>query len=234
MSTADPLWRAVIDVPQDTGKASLAALHAVGVRGVRFDLGTPASDNLDPLLTIRRPDRAVRLACRNQARRARCGTGAREGRVAADAVSAGRLLLGPRRSSRRTGGRTTFDFLLGMVQLGRYWLKLSSNDLAPPQLKLWDEPPPLTRALQAVRKDRLIWGSGKQPDGDGTAHLTSSLAMLEKCVPHPGDREQVLVDNPATLYGFDRATAEACRPAKPERRFGHCTNSLPCYVWSRP
>jgi hypothetical protein len=29
--------------------------------------------------------------------------------------------------------------------------------------------------------------------------------MLEKCVPHPGEREQVLTDNPATLYDFGDA-----------------------------
>ena len=197
-----PSWRAVIDLPQDTGKESLAALHAVGVRGVRFDLGTPGSDNLDPLLTF--ADRIVPFGWHVEIK-----LGA-PGAARALAKAEWRLMqfplavcfsgLGSHRQDRHA---EAFDFVLGMMQLGRYWLKLSGSDLAPPQLKLWDEPLPLTRALQAVRKDRLIWGSGKQPDGDVTAHLTSSLAMLEKCVPHPGDREQVLADNPATLYGFD-------------------------------
>ena len=70
-------------------------------------------------------------------------------------------------------------------------------------MKLWDELPPLGRALRTVRKDRLIWGSGKQPDGGGATHLSSGLSMLEKCLPHPGDQEQVLVENPARLYWFD-------------------------------
>jgi predicted TIM-barrel fold metal-dependent hydrolase len=199
---APPLWRAVIDLPPDTSKASLAALHAVGVRGVRFDLGGPSGDSLDPLLTC--ADRIVPFGWHVEIK-----IGA-SGAARALAKAEWRLMqfplavcfsgLGRRLRERRADD---LDFVLGMMQLGRYWLKLSGSDLAPAQLKLWDEPPPLARTLQAVRKDRLIWGSGKQRDGDGTAHLASALATLEKCLPHPADREQVLSDNPARLYGFD-------------------------------
>jgi predicted TIM-barrel fold metal-dependent hydrolase len=198
---AAPAWRAVIDLPQDTSKEALAALHAIGVRGVRFDLCTPGSDSLDPLLTF--ADRIVPFGWHVEIK-----LGA-PGAARALAKAEWRLMqfplavcfsgLGSHRQDRHA---EAFDFVLGMMQLGRYWLKLSGSDLASPQLKLWDEPLPLARALKAVRKDRLIWGSGKQPDGDATTHLPSSLAMLEKCVPNPGDREQVLADNPATLYGF--------------------------------
>lgn len=199
-----PAWRAVIGLPQDTGKAALAALHANGVRGVRFQIGEGGSDSLD--LMLRFAERIVPFGWHVE--------------INAGAPGAGRALskaewslmqfplavcftgLGGFGQGRRTDD-ADLDFLLGMMQLGRYWLKVSSNDIAPSQLKLWDEPPPLARALRTARKDRLIWGSGKQPNGDGVAHLSSGLAMLEKCVPHPADREQILVDNPARLYGFD-------------------------------
>ena len=134
-----PSWRAVIDVPQDTGKESLTALHAVGVRGVRFDLGTPGSDNLDPLLTF--ADRIVPFGWHVEIK-----LGA-PGAARALAKAEWRLMqfplavcfsgLGSHRQDRHA---EAFDFVLGMMQLGRYWLKLSSSDLAPPQLKLWDEP----------------------------------------------------------------------------------------------
>lgn len=196
-----PTWRAVIDVPRDTGKASLAALHASGVRGVRFGLGMTASDNnLDSILKL--ADRLVPFGWHVE-----INLGA-PGAYRALAKAEWRLMLFPLAVCfSGLGGRRAndadLDFLLGMVQLGRYWLKLSSDDLAPSQPKLWDEPPPLAPALQTARKDRLIWGSGKQSGGDGIAHMASGLAMLEKCLPHPADREQVLVDNPASLYGFD-------------------------------
>lgn len=198
---AQPAWRAVIDLPQDTSKEALTALHAVGVRGVRFEFGGPAGDSLDPLLQF--ADRIVPLGWHVEIKMGAPGA------ARALAKAEWRLMqfplavcfsgLGTHRQDRHAAA---FEFVLEMMQLGRYWLKLSNNDLAAPQLKLWDEPSPLGRALQAVRKDRLIWGSGKKPDGDG-AYLASGLAMLEKCVPNPGDREQVLADNPATLYGFD-------------------------------
>jgi predicted TIM-barrel fold metal-dependent hydrolase len=202
--SSQPAWRAVIAVPGDTGRASLAALHAFGVRGVRVDLGSTAADSLDPLLQL--ADRIVPFGWHLEIRMAApCA-----GRALAKAEW--RLMQFPlavcfsgigRLGQGRRADNAELDFLLGMVQLGRYWLKFSSSDVTPPQLKLWDEPPPLAHLLQTARKDRLIWGSGKQPLGGGATHLASGLAMLDKCLPHPGDQERVLVENPARLYGFD-------------------------------
>ena len=128
-----PSWRAVIDVPQDTSKESLAALHAVGVRGVRFDLGTPGSDNLDPLLTF--ADRIVPFGWHVEIK-----LGA-PGAARALAKAEWRLMqfplavcfsgLGSHRQDRHA---EAFDFVLGMMQLGRYWLKLSGSDLAQSQV----------------------------------------------------------------------------------------------------
>jgi predicted TIM-barrel fold metal-dependent hydrolase len=197
-----PDWRAVIDLPEDTRQASLLALHAWGVRGVRIDLGT--GGELDGLLKF--ADRIVPLGWHVEIRLAAPGAARALAKaewrlmqfpLAVCFSGLGGLRQGPR------ADETDLAFLLGMVQLGRYWLKLTSADLTPLQLKLWDEPSPLARVLQTVRKDRLIWGSGKQTGSDGAAHLASGLAVLEKCLPHPGDQEQVLVDNPGRLYGFD-------------------------------
>jgi predicted TIM-barrel fold metal-dependent hydrolase len=200
---SEPAWRAVVAAPNDTSKAALAALDAFGVRGIRVDLGAATSDGLDPLLRL--ADRIVPFGWHIEIRMAAPG--------AARALSKAELRLmqfplavcfsGIGRFGQGGSADDGIDFLLGMVKLGRYWLKLSCSDLAAPQLKLWDEPAPLARALQGVRKDRLIWGSGKQPEGGHATHLASGLAALERCLPHPGDQEQVLVENPARLYGFD-------------------------------
>lgn len=198
-----PAWRAVIALPEDTGKASLAALHAIGVRGVRVDL-VAANDSLDPVLRL--ADRIVPFGWHVEIRTAAPGAGRAlskaEWRLMQFPLAVCFSGLGRFGQGRRADG-ADLDFLLGMVRLGRFWLKLSSGDLASPQLKLWDELPPLARALQTVRKDRLIWGSGKQAEGGGATHLATGLATLEKCLPHPADQEQVLVENPARLYGFD-------------------------------
>jgi predicted TIM-barrel fold metal-dependent hydrolase len=195
-----PAWRAVIDVPRDTSRTSLAALHAIGVRGVRFDLGAASDGNLDRLLMLSEQivpfDWHVEIKLRPGAGRALAKA---EWRLMQFPLAVCFSGLG---TAGRERGTADFDFVLGMMQLGRYWLKLSGQDLAPPQLKLWDEPPPLARALLTARKDRLIWGSGRTLAGDGALQIAAGLALLEKCLPHPGDQEQVLVDNPAQLYGF--------------------------------
>lgn len=197
---AEPAWRAVIDMPRDTSRISLAALHAVGVRGIRVGLSAASVDKLDELLAL--SERIVPFGWHIEIK-----LSAGAGRALAKAEW--RLMQFPVAvcfsglgASGRAHGMADFDFVLGMVQLGRYWLKLSGKDLAPPQLKLWDEPPPLARALLTTRKDRLIWGSGRTLAGDGAMQIAAGLALLEKCLPHPGDQEQVLVDNPARLYGF--------------------------------
>jgi predicted TIM-barrel fold metal-dependent hydrolase len=198
---AEPTWRAVIDLPQDTSRASLAALHAVGVRGVRIDPGAASTDGLDALLRF--AERIVPFGWHIEFKVRTAGAARTlakaEWRLMQFPLAVCFSGLGGHREPR---GTAEFDFLLGMVQLGRYWLKLSANDLAAPQLKLWDEPPQLAHALQAVRKDRLIWGSGRTLAGDGAMHIASGLALLDKCLPHPGDQQQVLVDNPARLYDF--------------------------------
>jgi predicted TIM-barrel fold metal-dependent hydrolase len=194
-----PAWRAVIDLPQDMSPPSLAALHAIGVRGIRFDLGAGCADNLDALLRV-----AERIVPFGWHIEIKLGAGAARPLAKAE----WRLMQFPLAvcfsglGVSRAHGTADFDFVLGMVQLGRYWLKLSGQDLTPPQLKLWDEPPPLARALLTTRKDRLIWGSGRTLAGEGAIQVAAGLALLEKCLPHPGDQEQVLVDNPARLYGF--------------------------------
>ncbi len=176
--SAQPTWRAVIDVPQETGKASLAALHASGVRGVRFDIGGAASDSLDPVLRV--ADRVVPFGWHVEINVGAPGAyralSKAEWSLMQFPLAVCFVGLGGFRQGRRAN-EADLDFLLGMVQLGRYWLKLSSDDLAPSQLKLWDEPPPLALALQAVRKDRLIWGSGKRPAGDGAAYGIRSCGI---------------------------------------------------------
>jgi predicted TIM-barrel fold metal-dependent hydrolase len=199
-----PLWRVVIDLPDDTGRASLSALHARGVRGVRFAVGTEAGESLEPILRL--ADRMVPFGWHIELNVGLPGAGRAlskaEWRLMQLPLAVCFSGLGAFRQGRRADD-ADLHFLLGMVQLGRFWLKLSGDDLTPPQLKLWDEPSTLARALQGVRKDRLIWGSGKHAGGDIATHVASGLTTLEKAVPHPADREQILVDNPARLYAFD-------------------------------
>lgn len=86
------------------------------------------------------------------------------------------------------------------------WVKLSSwyrlSDAGPPD---YDDVRPLLQALVAVRADRCVWGSnwphpvwpGSMPnDGD-------LLDLVCTWIPDAAVRQQVFVDNPARLYGFE-------------------------------
>lgn len=201
--TGSPAWRAAIPVPPDADRPALERLHHQGVRGARFRASASA-EGLDPILRF--ADRVAPLGWHIEldlgATDAYHALSKAEWKLMQFPVAVSFSgLSGFKRGRRADDGDV--DFLLGLVQLGRYWLKLLADDLAPTQLPLWDEPPALARALQSARKDRLIWGSGKQAAGDGSMHLSSGLAMLEKWLPRQADRDAILIDNPARLYGFD-------------------------------
>jgi predicted TIM-barrel fold metal-dependent hydrolase len=196
-------WRAVIGAPQDADKDTLQALHANGVRGIRFEISTVTSAGLDPMLKF--ADSIVPFGWHIELNVTSFGAYRALSKAEWSLMQFPVAVCFSGLSGFRQGRRADdadIGFLLGMMQLGRYWLKLTSDDLMPTQLKLWDEPSPLATALAGARKDRLIWGSGKQPTGEGSAYLSAGLAVLEKYIPHPADREAILIGNPATLYDF--------------------------------
>ena len=97
-----------------------------------------------------------------------------------------------------------FTALLRLVDTGRCWLKLS----APYQLSKtggpgYDDYRPQARALVAAAPERMVWGTNwphprvaeKPDDGD----LLNVLAVWAE---DARTRKAILVDNPATLYGF--------------------------------
>lgn len=105
-----------------------------------------------------------------------------------------------------------FRAILRLLETDRCYVKLASL------YRLSSEPYPhrdllpMISALVAARPDRLIWGSnwphpihyhGVMPnDGD-------LVDLIPLWVPEAADRQQMLVDNPAALYGFSSASAGA-------------------------
>lgn len=98
-----------------------------------------------------------------------------------------------------------FRLLLELLDSGRVWVKLSG-----PMRCTGEEYPyaSLTRfahALVARAPQRLIWGSdwphvnmlGRLMPNDGDL-----VDLIEEWVPDPAARKRILVDNPASLFGF--------------------------------
>lgn len=107
-------------------------------------------------------------------------------------------------------GSEGFKVLCGLLEGGRTWVKLSgvymlSRSGAPDYADLR----PLGESLVRRAPDRLLWGSDwphptQRPGSVDDADLVDVL--LDWC----GDEatlRKVLVDNPASLYGFDPLTA---------------------------
>ena len=100
-----------------------------------------------------------------------------------------------------------FQWLLGQLAEGHAWVKLSgayylSAEPGPP----YGDVVPMAQALIAANPQRCVWASnwphplvpGDMPnDGD-------LLDLLGEWAPDAGLRRTILVDNPATLYGFDQ------------------------------
>ena len=98
-----------------------------------------------------------------------------------------------------------FQSLLAMLATGNVWLKLSApyrlgvGDLGP-----WDEVAPLAQRLVAANPDRLLWATDwPHPNKYGPIPNDGDLAdQVSRWLPDEGLRRRILVDNPASLYGF--------------------------------
>jgi predicted TIM-barrel fold metal-dependent hydrolase len=97
-----------------------------------------------------------------------------------------------------------FQALLRLMKTGRAWVKLTGPYRITSQPLPYVDTVPFARALLEANRERVIWGTdwphvmlkGAMPN-DG------SLAdVLFDWIPDPRLREQVLVRNPAKLYGF--------------------------------
>ena len=86
------------------------------------------------------------------------------------------------------------------------WAKLASwyrpSDQGPP----WDDMPPLARALIEARPERIVWGTNWPHPILWDHPMPNDTDLLDQFMGWCGDeatRKQILVDNPAQLYGFE-------------------------------
>jgi 2-pyrone-4,6-dicarboxylate lactonase len=85
------------------------------------------------------------------------------------------------------------------------WVKISSwyrlSDQGPP----YDDMAPLAKALIEARPDRVIWGSNWPHPILWEGAMPNDGDLLDQFMAWAGGeatRQQILVDNPAALYGF--------------------------------
>jgi D-galactarolactone isomerase len=102
-----------------------------------------------------------------------------------------------------------FQALLGLVDGGRCWVKLSGaymmSKSGPP---LYEDIGVLAKALVRHAPQRLVWASNwphPLPSHAGIPDDADLLDLLLDWAPFEGTRTRILAENPAQLYGFDAA-----------------------------
>jgi predicted TIM-barrel fold metal-dependent hydrolase len=99
-----------------------------------------------------------------------------------------------------------FQALLRMLRAGRAWVKLTGPYRISTGPLPHADTNPFAHALVEAAPDRLVWGSDwphVKTEWSIPMPNDGELAdLLETWLPHARTRKQVLVDNPAKLYGF--------------------------------
>ena len=95
--------------------------------------------------------------------------------------------------------------VIELLGRGNFWVMLSLSEKISRRGEPWDDVVPIARALVEAAPQRCVWASDwphpvsvKQPPNEGAL-----MDLLFRLVPDPGMRQQVLVANPAELFGFD-------------------------------
>jgi 2-pyrone-4,6-dicarboxylate lactonase len=98
-----------------------------------------------------------------------------------------------------------FRNLLAMVRDGA-WVKLSGAYRVTSAGFPYADTIPMARALVAAAPERCVWGSD-WPNVSNWAHMPNVgdlLDLLADWVPDEATRNRILVENPASFYGFDK------------------------------
>ena len=88
-----------------------------------------------------------------------------------------------------------------VIARGKGWIKLSAPYRLAKDGNL-ERLKPLARAVIDTSPHRVIWGSDWPHIPHGGRDTGELLNLLGDWAPDPDQRKRILVDNPATLFGF--------------------------------
>jgi len=207
--------RGVAVLPPQVAEAELASLHAQGIRGLRVNVATSGSA---PVETMRRDIEAAARLCERNGWHVQIFVPSNAIEPLSPILLAlpvptvidhfGLIAPGPETAALRA--------LMLLLQSGKVWVKISgayriADDPADPGIG------PLARRLCDANPERVVWGSDwphtprhdARPPQVGDAELPfqtiDTRALLDSVPRWLGDERrvaQVLVSNPARLYGF--------------------------------
>ncbi len=99
-----------------------------------------------------------------------------------------------------------FTVLRRLLDRGNTWIKLSGAYMAssPPN---YPHAAPIAQAYIKAAPERVVWGSDWPHPTEGDAHKPDDAVLfdlLSDWAPDETTSQRILVDNPATLYGFQK------------------------------
>lgn len=199
--------RGIAPVPPDVSEQRLAALHAAGIRGARYNLVSVGGNTLDDFM-----DSAVRTA----AKIAPLGWHAQVF-ISPDHLETTERLLaatsiafvfdhfaGFGHSTRTDDPR--WQRLLRLVEGGRCWVKLSGFYRLSATGHPYVDLDVLAHALARIGPERLLWGSD-WPHTFFWEHSSAAppayhdtLALIRRVFPEASAQRRILIENPERLY----------------------------------
>lgn len=193
--------RGIAVVAQNVSDRELDSLAAEGVRGVRINTQLGGEISMDAMERLAR--RIAPLGWHIEVLmdvRALAAVGSRIARLPVEVVFEhmgwAYTPAGPQESG--------FQALLAMMRDGRAWTKLSGPYLFSAEGAPYRDVRPFAHALMEAAPDRCLWGTDwPHVSVSGPMIQTEDmLAILPDWAGDGGLRDQVLVHNPARLYGF--------------------------------
>lgn len=194
-------FRGVALVRPEVDDATLDALDRAGMRGVRINLEFPGETDLAAIEVM-----AARLARRGWhlqmlTRAARLPQIAARLRALPIDVVIDHIGLPEQTAGGETAG---FRTLLELIATGRVWVKLSAPYYLRADPPAYPAATARARRLWEARPDRMLFGTNwPHPHADPTPDEGDLVDWIAGITAGEAGLRQVLVDNPARLYGFE-------------------------------
>jgi predicted TIM-barrel fold metal-dependent hydrolase len=211
--------RGVAVIDKDTSRSEIDEMHGIGVRGIRINLNTTPTGEIDADNSKRTLDAAAEQI-RGRGWHIQFYT--RPPVIAAlkphieqlpfpvvfDHMGGPKAALGP--------AQPGYDALLELVKAGRAYVKISGAYRVSERGPDFPDAGPMAQALIAANPDRIVWGSDWPHPNSARRPLEETappfpiddgllLNQLPKWTSDPAIREKILVANPARLYDFAEA-----------------------------
>lgn len=198
---SDPArYRGVAMIDDATSDADLRDMDEAGVRGIRFNFIKALGGGPDMALVRRAADRVRPLGWHLVLHLQ--GDGVREMEAFIRGADMPMVIDHMGRVDPALGIEgPAFRTLLALMEDPRIWVKLSGAERMA--RSPFTEALPFARTLQRAAPDRVLWGTDfPHPNLATPVDEMEMLNLIPEFARTPEDRQRLLVDNPAALYGF--------------------------------